>query len=373
MAAAALAAAALVTAAAAGCTIVVPPGGGNGDGGDGGKKPMPFPVPTADVKPPKIIEAHLLFVMNLHQSSANLAPDYGQLATTLVAGLEQRGIDVVRWAVVPTYPGQDGLRLLLGQAALSSGGTTRITPPTNLIPDAGSFPIPLPGGGPPADLAPPTYPDPTGQGTDIISTLQQLAASGRFDGIGTTNEAEGTVRVGQHLVDAQLPPELGGLDGTAFFDRPRNLFIVVYLQPLARRCALADANCHVDGRSPADIFTETNADRTATWLHFASGGIPIDQVVHVAIATKEGESPDAFRARCGAVNGFPKALFDVMEPSGNLYFDPLMTALNQANPGTGQAADLCDLLGELSRDELHRPSMNRLVNSISAMAGSAPN
>jgi len=361
----ALGAAALVTVAATGCTIVVPPAGGDGNG-DGGKKP--FPVPTPDTNPPKIVEAHMLFVLNLHQSSANLAPDYGSLADSLVTGLQLLGIDVVRWAVVPTYPGQDGLKLLLGQAQLPSGTTTHIPSPTSLFPDAGLPALPLPN-----DTAPPTYPDPTAGAGDLVSSLQQLAASGRFDGIGTTNEAEGTIRVGQHLVDAQLPPELGGLDGAAFFDRQRNLFIVVYLQPLNRRCAMADASCHVDGRSPADIFTETNADGTAAWLKFGTGGMPIKQVVHVAIATKEGESADAFRARCGAVDGFPKALFDVMEPSNNLYFGPLLSALNQANAGTGQSADLCDLLGELQRDPLHRPTMQRLVNSIAAEAGSAPN
>ncbi len=72
------------------------------------------------------------------------------------------------------------------------------------------------------------------------------------------------------------------------------------------------------------IFTESNADGTATWLHFANGGMPIDQVVHVALSTKEGETPAAFRARCKAINGFPPDLFDVMEPSSTSYFDPLL-------------------------------------------------
>ena len=64
--------------------------------------------------PPKPLEAHALFVMNLHQSSANLAPYYVTVADALLAGLATRGINVIRWAVVPTYPGTDGMKLLFG-------------------------------------------------------------------------------------------------------------------------------------------------------------------------------------------------------------------------------------------------------------------
>lgn len=243
-------------------------------------------------------------------------------------------------------------------------------------------PIPLPSP-PPADTTPtappivvppdlpavPTLPN----GTDIVTDLQKLAATGNYDGMNTTSEAAGVVAVGSHLVAAQLPPELGGLDGAAFFDRPRSLFIVFYMQPLSRKCSLGTPDCMVDGRSPDQIFTETGADGTATWLHFAKGGMPIGQVVHVALSTKEGETPDAFRARCKAINGFPPDLFDVMEPSSTSYFDPLLDDLNAAHNGTGQGADLCELLGELTlTDPAQRKALNLLVNSIAKQAGPAP-
>jgi hypothetical protein len=369
--------AALVWASA--CTIVIP------------VDPKPDPPPViitvgGDPAPtPKPLEAHALFVMNLHQSSANLAPSYVTMADALIAGLALRNINVVRWAVIPTYPGEEGMRLLFG-------AQTPTTPPATTLPIPGfggaggaAAPTGMDGAGgsrvPPAfdtiaptippDLPPvPTLPN----GVDIVTTLQKLAATGKYDGVGTVNEAEGVVRTGAHLVEARLPPELGGLDGAAFFDRPRSLFLVIYLQPLARRCALGTPDCAVDGRSPADIFTESAADGTATWLHFATGAMPIDQIVHVALSTKEGETPDAFRARCKAVNGFPpNNMFDVMEPSPALYFDPLVAALNGAHPGTGQAADLCDLIGELGLpDPADRKVLARLVNSIASMAGPAP-
>ena len=371
-------------ALAGACTIVIPPE----------KKPDPPVIITVPGDPPvkpKPLEAHALFVMNLQQSSANLAPHYVSMADALIAGLGQRGITVVRWAVVPTYPGEEGMRLLFGAQ------TTSTTPTSLPIPGVGGaqgrmvdgvggadglggasggtgFPLPAPLYDTVAPTIPPDLPAvPTlPNGVDIVTALQRLAATGKYDGVGTVSEGEGVIRTGNHLVEAHLPADLGGLDGAAFFDRPRSLFLVVYLQPLARRCSLGTADCAVDGRSPADIFNQTEADGTASWLHFATGGMPIGQVVHVAISTKEGESPAAFRARCGAVNGFPTNLFDVMEPSPTLYFDPLMAALNAANPGTGQSADLCNLLGELLSDPTQRTNLNLLVNSIASRAVAPP-
>jgi hypothetical protein len=384
--------------AVAGCTIVVPPP-------DDMKPPKTIIIMKGGNSPPPLqpLEAHALFVMNLHQSSANLAPYYVTVADALLAGLATRGINVIRWAVVPTYPGTDGMKLLFGAQTPptfqpipgldggligtsngiggATGTRTGGAGSTGAI-DAGTIypPLPLPA---PADTTPtvppivippdlpaiPTLPN----GNDIVSELQKLAATGNYDGMNTTSEAAGVVSVGSHLVAAQLPPDLGGLDGAAFFDRPRSLFLVIYLQPLSRKCSLGTSDCLVDGRSPDAIFNETNPDGTATWLHFANGGMPIDQVVHVALSTTEGESPTAFRTRCAAINGFPPDLFDVMEPSSTSYFDPLLKSLNAAHPGTGQGADLCELLGELTLgDPTKRKAMNLLVNSVASMAGPAP-
>ena len=377
-----------------GCTIVVP--------APDPPKTKVVVINKGDKTPTTIkpLEAHALFVMNLHQSSANLAPYYVTVADALLAGLALHNINVVRWAVVPTYPGTDGLRLLLGAQTPVTlqpipgyggagggivnnggyggysgyggyGGSSGIPIPLPSFDNApAATPAPSIPTGLPTDLPPiPTLPD----GTDVVTALQKLAATGKYDGVGVTSEAEGIVRTGQNLIATQLPAELGGLDGAAFFDRPRSLFLVIYLQPLARRCNLGTPECAVDGRSPADIFTDSAPDGTATWLHFANGGMPIDQIVHVAVSTKEGETPAAFRARCAAINGFPPDLFDVMEPSSTQYFDPLLAALNSAHSGTGQGADLCELIGELTlTDPTQRKAMDLLISSVATMAGPAP-
>jgi hypothetical protein len=368
--------------ATAACTIVVPPPPKE-------KKVVVVEVPGKDPPKPVPLEAHALFVMNLHQSSANLSQYYVTIASSLIAGLTERGINVARWAVIPTYPGAEGMKLLFGAQTPTApptlppipgfggaGGSTSARGSADASGLGGSFgPIPAPAFDNAAPTIPPDLPAvPTlPNGTDIVTTLQKLAATGKYDGIGTTNEAEGVIRTGTHLVEARLPADLGGLDGAAFFDRPRSLFLVIYLQPLARKCAMSSSDCTVDGRSPAEIFTEANPDGTAAWLHFATGGIPIKQVVHVAIDTKEGESAVDFRTRCKLVNGFPANLLDVMEPSPTQYFDPLVAALNTANKGSGQAADLCNLLGEIGLPQpTQRTTLNALVNSIASMAGPAP-
>ena len=65
------------------------------------------------------------------------------------------------------------------------------------------------------------------------------------------------------------------------------------------------------------------------------------------------------------MQGFPPNLFDVMGPSPNVYFTPLMAALNAANPGTGQSGDFCQLIGS-SPDA----AIKALGNSVAALATS---
>ena len=214
---------------ATGCTIVVPT--------PDPPKPKVVVINKGDTTPKTIppLEAHALFVMNLHQSSANLAPYYVTVADALIAGLALHHINVVRWAVVPTYPGSDGLRLLLGaQTPVTLQPIPGYGGAGGAVVDRGGYggyggygggyggtsgglPIPLPA----FDIAPTPPPIPTTlppdlppiptlpNGTDVVTALQKLAATGKYDGLTTTSEAEGVVRTGQNLIATQLPAELG--------------------------------------------------------------------------------------------------------------------------------------------------------------------
>ncbi|MES1205548.1 MAG: hypothetical protein ABUS79_06385 [Pseudomonadota bacterium] len=339
------------------CTIVAP------EGKDASVKIVPFPVPIPRpdaLPPPKPLQASVLYVANLQKSSANLAHQYAGIITGLAAFWQSAGLSVADMGLISTYADQYGPRLLLGRsaaagqppsslallAALAAAADAGVTDYQQLL----SMLAPTLGNIDDADLE---------------KALQLLAASGNFEGDGQTSEAKNLIDFGRDLNTASLPSELRGIDRSAFFAVPHDLFIIVYLQPLPRRCALGTPACNVDGRSPADIFLDTNPDGGVSWLSFSNGSILPEQVVQVSIATSEGESQSSFETRCAALPGFPRNLLDVMAPSQNAFFTPLMTALNAVHPGTGHGADFCALI-----DAKAPENIIALGSSVAALATS---
>ena len=345
--------------AAIGCTIITPP---SPDGGMTKKIfiPVPFPSHPDALPPPPPLTASVLFVANLARSSVNLSNQYATIMTGLLGYLTQRGLSITNMGLIPTYADQYGPRLLLGRSAAAG-------PPPNSLAllgllaaqaDAGvkDYQSLLP-------LIAPTLANI--DDADIQPALQLLAGSGNFDGDNQHCEAKNLIDFGHALNTQGLPPQYGGIDRSAFFDSPRDLFIIVYLQPLARRCALPSDACNVNGRSPTDIFLETDGYGGVTWLSFTNGSISPSQVVQVAIATAEGQSQTEFEAKCKAVTGFPLNVLDDVGPSPNAYFTPLMAALNAAHPGTGQSADFCQLIGSMPA-----AAIQKLGGSVAALASS---
>ena len=58
-------------------------------------------------------------------------------------------------------------------------------------------------------------------------------------------------------------------------------------------------------------------------------------------------------------------MLDDIGPSPNAYFNPLMSALNAAHPGTGQSADFCQLIGTMPA-----AAIQKLGSSVAALATS---
>ena len=346
--------------AAAGCTIITPP---SPDGGMTKVKivPVPFPIRPDALPQPPPLEASVLFVANLARSSANLSVQYGAIMTGFMNYLTSKGLSIANMGLISTYGDQYGPRLLLGRSAANASSAPSSLALLGLLAaeaDAGvkDYQTLLPLLGPTLGNI---------DDADLPYALQLLAASGNFDGDGQTCEAQNLIAFGQGLNSATLPASLGGIDRRAFFDSPRDLFIVVYLQPLARRCALPSDACNVNGRSPTDIFLDTDGYGGVTWLSFVNGSIAPSRVVQVAIATAEGQSEADFETKCEAVTGFPLSLLDVIGPSANLYFTPLMAALNAAYPGTGQSGDFCQLIGSMPT-----AAIQKLGSSVAALATS---
>jgi hypothetical protein len=338
---------------ASGCTVVAP---ANPDAGM--TTIIPIPIRPDALPPPKPLEASVLVVANLDRSAANLADHYSQVILGLGAYLGSVGLQIDNMGLIATYGDKYGPRLLLGRradapatppltdliaAALASG--TTVEDYDHLLPYVG-----------------------TALGNvsddDLPIALKLLASSGHFDGDGETSEAKNVIGFGRGLGGEDLPPALGGIERSALFDKPRDLFIVIYLQPLPRRCDLSSPACLVDGRTPTDIFMETDSEGNAAWLDFQGAGIKPGQLLHVAIATREQEDVKSFRTRCANVPGFPLTLFDVMAPSPNAYFTPLTTALNNAHRGTGTFGDFCELIGTDPA-----AAMMKLGNNVAGVLG----
>jgi len=343
----------VAVALASACTVVVP---GKPDGGN--TMIVGIPIRPDALPPPQPLEASVLIVANMERSSTNLADHYGKVMLALATYLQSVGLQLQNMGLIATYGDHWGPRLLLGrradttptpqlQAILAGGLVTgsNIQDYDHLLPFIG---------GALANIS----------DEDLPIALRLLASSGNFDGDGETSEAKNLIEFGKGLGHEALSPVQGGIERSALFDRPRDLFIVVYLQPLPRRCALDSADCLVDGRKPSDIFEETDANGDAAWLNFAGPGMKPGQILHVAIATSEGEDLARFRTRCSEVPGFPLNLFDVMAPSPNAYFKPLSDAMNAAHHGTGTFADFCELIGDHPD-----ATIMRLGNSVAGVIG----
>jgi hypothetical protein len=320
---------------------------------------IPIPIRPDALPPPTPLEASVLVVANLERSSANLADRYAAVMTGLATYLESVGLHLENMGLISTYGDHYGPRLLLGRRAGSTPSpvlAALLQSAANGNVDLQNYDALLPLiGGTLGDIS----------DDDLPIALKLLASSGNFDGDGETSEAKNLIDFGRGLSGEPLSIFQGGIERSALFDRPRDLFVVLYLQPLPRRCAFGSADCAVDGRSPSDIFADRNADGTAAWLNFNGPGISPSKILHVAIATKEQEDLSSFRTRCAKVPGFPMTLFDVMAPSPNAYFTPLTAALNNANRGTGTMGDFCELIGE-------KPdaAMMRLGTSVAGVLGS---
>lgn len=347
-----LAIVAVLGGALGGCTIVTP---GGDDGGP--PKVIILPPPRSDaLPPPKPLTASVLYVANLQRSSANLADAYSRIILGVGQYLQSQGLTLENMGLISTYSDQFGPRLLLGRKADAPSSSLSLLAALAGAADAGITDyaqlLPLISGA----LA-------NVSDDDLPRALKLLASSGEFEGTSETSEARAVIDFGRNINTQALPPEQGGIERSALFDHPRDLFLVIYLQPLPRKCALGTSACNVDGEDPTSIFEATNADGTASWLAFNGVGMRPGQIVHVAVATSEGEDLATFRTRCSNVPGFPTNLFSVIAPSPNAYFGPLTTALSNAHNGTGQRGDFCEMIGGAP------DAITKLGQRIASLAG----
>ena len=198
---------------------------------------------------------------------------------------------------------------------------------------------------------------------DLPLALKLLASSGHFDGDGETSEAKNLIGFGQGLGGEDLPPTLGGIERSALFDQPRDLFIVVYLQPLPRRCDLGSPACLVDGRSPTAIFMETDVAATPPG---STSRVPASSRRSCCTsrsrrrARRSAIVPEALRGR----PGFPA---HAVRRDGAVAERLLHAAHDRAEqraPGHRHLGDFCELIG---KDPA--AAMMKLGNNVAGVLG----
>ena len=241
--------------------------------------------------------SELLIVANLERSSVNMADRYGRVIRRPRRLPGSVGLKVMSMGLIATYGDHDGPRLLLGRR---DGA-----PPQPFAAGAGRQRTGQQHPGLRRPAAADRHHPPQHQRRRSADRAQAARVVGQLRRRRRDLGGEEPDRVRTGLGSEALSPALGGVERNALFDKPRDLFIVIYLQSLPRRCALDSPACLVDGRKPTDIFLETDASGAAAWLNFAGPGIKPAQLLHVSIATSESESLDAFRKRCGEVPVFP--------------------------------------------------------------------
>lgn len=142
--------------------------------------------------------------------------------------------------------------------------------------------------------------------------------------------------------------------GRYYFDEPRDGTIIVWLNPLKRRCGLGD--CEVDGQSLANILTDIDENGAATWITLGGDVHPLAQkVIHFFVGTAEDVSEERFFETCGNQPAFPANILDFIEPSIEPLYTDLIDHLNGAQV-PALSLDFCEALSAVELSPLLRPA-----------------
>ncbi len=137
-------------------------------------------------------------------------------------------------------------------------------------------------------------------------------------------------------VVTNYPSGLRGTSGRAVFGDTPDLFIVIYLDPLARRIGCDEPGCRNAGQLAA---VESGA---ASWLAFPRP-ISSDRVQHWFIATPEGVDDRTMVEACRERSGLGRDLLDLLEASPRALYGPLGTQIADSG-GRVASLDMCDAL-----------------------------
>ncbi len=306
-----------------GCTIIIDPG----DVKPGPPVPVPLQCTPIGLDPltgeaQLLLEnppprAQVIFSVRMTRSTANLAEVYETFMTETIAGLAATGVQVTHAVLVRADERPVQPRILAAWGC--SLDSPEDLPPKDVL----SYYITN------AELPE----SPLGCVTDPLTDLG----------------AELTTAV------TEYPRQLPGKEGKSIFGSAPALVLVVHMDPLARKSAYNSSQC-----AAAQTISQTTPDAGAAWLAYDGDLIPFDRVVHWFIHSDEGIDEPTFRQRCLAVEGFPAAQYDALEPSALPVYTPLAAAIEESG-GPAASISMCSFLASTERQRF-------LTTQISGLA-----
>lgn len=288
--AAALLLIALGTYAAVGCTIIRYVDPTDPDGGTGELQPR---------------EIDMLVLVDLDRSAANLTAEYSKILGALSFGLGEQNIEIRKAALAPLYTRSNGaVPLLYGEND-----------------DDGDF-------------------------WSFQEAIAFYAHDGGEDFLQdeVDSDSANLAVLGLELDSRAIyHPNSSDPTAVAYFEAPKDGFLVVYLTASERRCSAGDEACAVDGIDAVQYFSR--GDDQLSWLELPGGeGVAANKVFHAAITTAEGIDYATFFETCSKRPNFPVAKLDVMQPSSeHRYFGPFIDGI-RSNGGNGAHVDLCEAM-----------------------------
>lgn len=295
------------------CTIIIKNGGDPPPGGGG------VPTLCGPTAPPDLPVAHVFFDMRIERSTVAMEQSYGGWMKKTFAGLLASHIMPTR-AVLFRLDERPQPK-----APLAAWGC-----------DLGGF-----------DL-------------DPAAVIEHYAVDDGDEGSASQCAVTPLIAAGADLgnVITSYPPDVPGQSGLRVFGEAPDLVVVVHFDALSRKAGLDDRAC--DG---AMRLAERTEDGSAAWLRYTSGSVKADRVFHWFVATDEGIDRSAFVDRCRKVGGFPTTILDVLEPSAEVLYGPLASAIASGG-GSARVMPLCQMFDAAMERDFFVTGLNEVASSV---------
>ena len=186
--------------------------------------------------------------------------------------------------------------------------------------------------------------------SDMLAYYTQMEGLLRLDDE-SDFDGENLLALGARLGRSAIYHPISAAEGSQYyFEEPRDGLLVMWINPIRRRCGLAEClEGELEGR-----LIERTPEGLASWANFGGAQhIAAHKVFHLFVGTQEGVDEDDFFSTCENTPGLPARVLDYIEPSPISLYSQLTTALDRAGIPAWRI-DFCQSLGSRASLELAR-------------------